>query len=96
LESAVYDHVVPQAPEPTVTRLRRSTGPLAAQALRRMDEGLPWYRAMTAEDRSWVGLVAQAAIAAFIAWYDSPEGSVQITADASVHGTLATRSIPTR
>jgi len=94
LESAVYDHVVPQAPEPTVTRLRRSTGPLAAQALRRMDEGLPWYRAMTAEDRSWVGLVAQAAIAAFIAWYDSPEGEVQITAD--VFGTAPrelTRSV---
>jgi PucR C-terminal helix-turn-helix domain/GGDEF-like domain len=89
-----YDHVVAQAPEPTVTRLRRSTGPLAAQALRRMDDRLPWYRAMTAEDRSWVGLVAQAAIAAFIAWYDSPEGSVQITAD--VFGTAPrelTRSV---
>jgi len=86
--------VVPQAPEPTVARLRRSTGPLAAQALRRMDEGLPWYRAMTAEDRSWVGLVAQAAISAFIAWYDSPDGEVQITAD--VFGTAPrelTRSV---
>src|SRR3712207_3386835 len=80
--------------EPTVARLRRSTGPLAAQALRRMDEHLPWYRAMTAEDRSWVGLVAQAAIAAFIAWYDSPEGEVQVAAD--VFGTAPrelTRSV---
>jgi hypothetical protein len=89
-----YDHVVAQALEPTVTRLRRSTGPLAAQALKRMDERLPWYRAMTADDRSWVGLVAQAAISAFIAWYDSPDGSVQITAD--VFGTAPrelTRSV---
>jgi hypothetical protein len=89
-----YHQEVPQAPEPTVARLRRSTGPLAAQALRRMDDGLPWYRAMTAEDRSWVGLVAQAAISAFIAWYDSPHGEVQVAAD--VFGTAPrelTRSV---
>jgi hypothetical protein len=85
---------MPRPPEPTVARLRRSTGELAAEALRRMDEGLPWYRSMTAEDRSWIGLVAQAAIAAFIAWYQSPDGSVQITAD--VFGTAPrelTRSV---
>jgi len=26
-----------------------------------------WYRALSAEDRSWVGLVAQAGIGAFLA-----------------------------
>lgn len=85
---------MPRPAEPTVTRLRRSTGSLAAEALRRMDDRLPWYRSMTAEDRSWVGLVAQAAISAFIAWYRSPDGSVQITAD--VFGTAPrelTRSV---
>jgi sugar diacid utilization regulator len=34
-----------------------------------MDERLAWFRAMDPQDRSWVGLVAQAAIAAFLDWY---------------------------
>jgi len=34
-----------------------------------MDERLPWFGALAPEDRSWVGLVAQAGIAAFIDWY---------------------------
>ncbi|HLT84642.1 MAG TPA: helix-turn-helix domain-containing protein, partial [Phototrophicaceae bacterium] len=32
---------------------------------------IPWYRELAAEDRSWIGLVAQSGIAAFIAWYES-------------------------
>jgi len=83
------------AHEATLLRLRRSSGTLATAALHDMDEHLPWYRAMSAEDRSWVGLVAQAGIAAFIAWFSSPEGSpAAVTAD--VFGTAPrelTRSI---
>jgi DNA-binding PucR family transcriptional regulator len=78
----------------TLLRLRRGTGTLARAALQRMDERLPWYRAMDPEDRSWVGLVAQAGIAAFIAWYQRPGGELEITAD--VFGTAPrelTRSI---
>ncbi len=39
-----------------------------------MDEDLPWFRAMPAEQRSWVGLVAHAGIAAFLHWLRAPEG----------------------
>ncbi|HET9656865.1 MAG TPA: helix-turn-helix domain-containing protein [Kineosporiaceae bacterium] len=80
--------------DPTLQRLHRSTGALARAALHRMDDRLPWYRAMDPEDRSWVGLVAQAGIAAFIAWYQQPGGDLEITAD--VFGTAPrelTRSI---
>ncbi len=80
--------------EATLLRLRRSTGALSTAALQRMDDRLPWYRAMAPEDRSWVGLVAQAGIAAFIAWYGEPDGGLQITVD--VFGTAPrelTRSI---
>ena len=62
-----------------------------------MEEGLPWYRAMSAQDRSWVGLVAHAGVSAFINWYRDPTGSVQITAD--VFGTAPrelTRSVSLR
>ncbi|MDQ1287872.1 MAG: hypothetical protein QG622_1437 [Actinomycetota bacterium] len=45
-----------------------------------MEERLPWYRALPPEDRSWVGLVAQQGIAAFVSWYDHPGPSVALTA----------------
>ncbi|MEV6981167.1 helix-turn-helix domain-containing protein [Sphaerisporangium sp. NPDC051017] len=44
-------------------------GSLGTAAMARMDDRLPWYRALSAEDRSWVGLVAQAGIAAFVEWF---------------------------
>jgi PucR C-terminal helix-turn-helix domain/GGDEF-like domain len=88
---------MPPREDPTVANLRRARGRLAASAVRRMEERLPWYRAMSAQDRSWVGLVAHAAVSAFIAWYREPTGTVQITAD--VFGTAPrelTRSITLR
>jgi hypothetical protein len=45
-----------------------------------MDERLPWFRALTAEERSWIGLVAQAGIAAFVSWYAEP--TMDVTAAA--------------
>ncbi|NEE56382.1 PucR family transcriptional regulator, partial [Streptomyces sp. SID8455] len=53
----------------TLKRLEQSSGRLAANAIARMDESLPWYRAMPPENRSWIGLVAQAGIAAFTEWF---------------------------
>jgi len=58
----------------TLRRVRDGNGLLTAAALRRLDEDLPWYRALPAEDRSWVGLVAQAGIRAFISWYGEAGG----------------------
>ncbi len=46
-----------------------------------MDETLPWYRAMPAEQRSWVGLVAQAGIAAFVEWFRHPDQRRAITGE---------------
>jgi PucR C-terminal helix-turn-helix domain/GGDEF-like domain len=71
-----------QPSAPTVRRLERATGTLATAALARMDERLAWFRAMPADERSWVGLIIQAGIAAFVAWYrdPGPEGP-PITAD---------------
>src|SRR3954464_15602854 len=65
----------------TLKRLEKSSGSLAAQAITRMDETLPWYRAMPPENRSWVGLVAQAGIAAFTEWYRHPDAPQEISAD---------------
>jgi DNA-binding PucR family transcriptional regulator len=59
----------------TVRRIERSTGALGTAAMAAMDERLPWYRKMSAENRSWLGLVAQAGIAAFVDWIKHPERS---------------------
>ena len=81
----------------TRRRVERSAGALSTAAIRRMETNHDWYRALSAEDRSWVGLVAQAGIGAFIAWYRDPVGNPHITAD--VFGTAPrelTRSISLR
>ena len=56
-----------------VKRLREGTSHLTSAALARLDRDLGWYRALHAEDRSWIGLVVQAGIASFISWYENPE-----------------------
>src|SRR5580700_3473342 len=57
----------------TVRRIERSLGALGTAAIAAMDERLPWFRKMSAENRSWLGLVAQAGIAAFLDWIRHPE-----------------------
>jgi hypothetical protein len=81
----------------TLKRLEKSSGSLAAQAIARMDETLPWYRAMPPENRSWIGLVAQAGIAAFTEWFRHPNAPQAISTD--VFGTAPrelTRAITLR
>ena len=81
----------------STTRQRRAIAGLATAALRRLDETLPWYQAMDAQDRSWVGLVAQAGISAFTSWFAAPGVPLTITAD--VFGTAPrelTRSVSLR
>ncbi|HWG02301.1 MAG TPA: helix-turn-helix domain-containing protein [Trebonia sp.] len=57
----------------TVARIERSMGTLGTAAVAALDERLPWYRKMSAENRSWLGLVAQAGVAAFVEWIKHPE-----------------------
>jgi DNA-binding PucR family transcriptional regulator len=56
----------------TVQRIDRAMGTLGTAAIAAMDERLPWFRKMSAENRSWLGLVAQAGIAAFADWIKHP------------------------
>jgi hypothetical protein len=48
-------------------------GTLGTAAMAAMEERLAWFRALPAEDRSWIGLVAQAGIAAFVDWVKHPQ-----------------------
>lgn len=65
----------------TLRRLEKAAGRLASAAITRMDERAPWYRAMSAENRSWIGLVAQAGIAAFTDWFRHPGTPQTISTD---------------
>jgi DNA-binding PucR family transcriptional regulator len=53
--------------------MERATGALGTAAITAMEKRLPWFGTMSAENRSWLGLVAQAGIAAFIDWIRHPE-----------------------
>lgn len=49
--------------------LRRSSGRLSTAAMARMETDLPWFADLSAEERSWVGMIVQAGIQGFIGWY---------------------------
>jgi DNA-binding PucR family transcriptional regulator len=62
-----------------------------------MEERLAWYRTMPPDNRSWIGLVVQAGIAAFTEWFRNPQDRQAISAD--VFGTAPrelTRSVTLR
>ncbi|WP_341927216.1 helix-turn-helix domain-containing protein [Nocardioides psychrotolerans] len=51
--------------------LQRSSGTLSTAAMARMEADMPWFRELSAQDRSWVGLIVQAGIKSFLDWYRS-------------------------
>src|SRR3954467_4848431 len=55
----------------TLRRIERHAGKLASSAVARMDETLPWFRALPADQRSWVMLVAQAGVRSLVEWLRS-------------------------
>jgi sugar diacid utilization regulator len=62
-------------------RLQRSVGSLTTAAMTRMERDMRWFRGLSAEDRSWIGLIVQAGIKAFVAWYEQPGEGSPVTAE---------------
>jgi sugar diacid utilization regulator len=63
-------------------RLQLAVGSLTTSTLTRMEREMPWFRGLSAEDRSWIGLIVQAGIQAFVTWYAEPaDASPPVTAD---------------
>lgn len=78
----------------THTRVARAAGDLGAAAVQQMEADHEWYRSLSAENRSWIGLVAQAGITSFLEWFGGDQERAAVTAD--VFGTAPrelTRSI---
>ncbi|WP_370248214.1 PucR family transcriptional regulator [Nocardioides sp.] len=50
-------------------RLRAATGALSTSATARMEAERPWFRELSAEERSWVGVIVQAGVRGFVDWF---------------------------
>jgi DNA-binding PucR family transcriptional regulator len=72
---------VAKTKQETLDWLKSISGDLATITLQQLDELLPWYRSMPAARRSTIGLVAQAGITSFVAWYEDPESQPWVAAD---------------
>jgi hypothetical protein len=65
----------------TIRRIEQATGRLATQSVARMDEDLPWFRELPADQRSWVTLVAQAGIQSYVDWLRQPDDVLRLTGE---------------
>jgi hypothetical protein len=65
----------------TVRRIEQASGDLASEAMARVEATLPWFASMSAEDRSWITLVAQRGIGAFVDWSRTPGAARAITSE---------------
>src|SRR5262245_4735009 len=52
----------------SVRTIERAAGALATASVARMDDVLPWFRELPADQRAWVMLVAQAGVQSFVEW----------------------------
>jgi hypothetical protein len=80
--AGVADRVSDRPPSAgTLRRLERASGAIATRAVARMDDDLPWFRTMPADQRSWVMLVAQAGIASLVEWCRDPGRPPRLTGE---------------
>ncbi len=80
--AGVADRVNDRPPSAeTLRRLERASGAIATRAVARMDDDLPWFRTMPADQRSWVMLVAQAGIASLVEWCRDPARPPRLTGE---------------
>jgi len=59
------------APPPldaSIRAIERAAGALATASVARMDDELPWFRELPADQRAWVMLVAQAGVRSLVEW----------------------------
>lgn len=61
--------------------LEQAMGSLTNEAIAHMHDELPWFRALSAESRSWIGLIAGAGISSFVDWFRNPSPNATVTAE---------------
>jgi hypothetical protein len=73
--------VRPELRDETIRRIEQATGRLATQSVARMDDALPWFRELPADQRSWVTLVAQSGLQSYVDWLRSPDDVLRLTGE---------------
>jgi DNA-binding PucR family transcriptional regulator len=68
--------------ERTLRRIERASGELAAASVTAMEEHLPWFTRLPADQRANVLFIAQAGVAGFVEWFHDPASAFQLSADA--------------
>ncbi|CAN5208686.1 fatty acid biosynthesis transcriptional regulator FasR [soil metagenome] len=62
-------------------RLQGSVGALSNATTARMEQEMPWFRDLSAQDRSWINMIVQAGINAFVTWYRDQDANSPVTAE---------------
>ncbi|MCW1250574.1 helix-turn-helix domain-containing protein [Acaricomes phytoseiuli] len=65
----------------TLAKLRDSISALSTMTTQRLDSALPWYRRLSAQERSALGLLAQNGIASFVNYYQKPSSPGWVLTD---------------
>jgi hypothetical protein len=73
--------VRPGLSDETIRRIEQAIARLATQSVARMDEELPWFRDLPADQRSWVTLVAQAGLQSYVDWLRHPDDVLRLTGE---------------
>jgi len=73
--------MAPEQLAATLRRIERSAGALSTASVARMDEVLPWFRELPADQRAWVMLVAQAGVRSLVEWLRDAGSSSQEVSD---------------
>jgi hypothetical protein len=63
--------------EASIRSIERAAGALATASVARMDDTLPWFRELPAEQRAWVMLVAQAGVRSLVEWLRRRDGNAR-------------------
>jgi hypothetical protein len=58
----------PPSLDASIRAIERAAGALATASVARMDDELPWFRELPADQRAWVMLVAQAGVRSLVEW----------------------------
>ncbi|MFO7164784.1 MAG: PucR family transcriptional regulator, partial [Mycolicibacterium hassiacum] len=74
--------VLESVPESVLRRLKQYSGRLATEAVRVMEQRLPFFADLEASQRASVQLVVQTAVVNFVEWMRDPSSNVGYTAQA--------------
>ncbi|WP_460962115.1 PucR family transcriptional regulator [Parasphingorhabdus pacifica] len=66
----------------TLRNLERASGGLATASVNAMEEQLPWFQRLPADQRASILLVTQTGVANFVSWLQDPTEAIRLTAEA--------------